>query len=58
MAAFLPKAGSAFAADGVDIVSLGSLDGIQDGNLSANPAGNDLGVRFIIPQHGDRWHFR
>ncbi len=21
-------------------------------------AGNDLGVRFIVPQQGDRWHFR
>jgi 3',5'-cyclic-nucleotide phosphodiesterase len=21
-------------------------------------AGNDMGVRFIIPRQGDRWHFR
>ncbi len=36
-------AGSAFAADGFDVVSLGSLGGIQDGNLSAN----------LISLHGD-----
>ena len=21
-------------------------------------AGNDLGVRFVIPQQGSRWHFK
>jgi 3',5'-cyclic-nucleotide phosphodiesterase len=35
-AGVLPAAGQAVAADGFDIVSLGSLGGIQDGNLSAN----------------------
>lgn len=47
MATILPWAGSAFAADGFDVVSLGSLGGIQDGNLSANlirPHGDDRAV--------------
>lgn len=35
-AAMLALPGRAFAADGFDIVSLGSLGGIQDGNLSAH----------------------
>src|SRR5258708_36713171 len=35
-AAILFSAGHALAADGFDIVSLGALGGIQDGNLSAN----------------------
>ncbi|MFI4999784.1 MAG: MBL fold metallo-hydrolase [Reyranellales bacterium] len=35
MAAFLPIAGNAIAADGFDVVALGGLGGIQDGNLSA-----------------------
>jgi 3',5'-cyclic-nucleotide phosphodiesterase len=38
-----PLGGSAFAADGFDVVSLGSLGGILDGNLSAN----------LISPHGD-----
>jgi 3',5'-cyclic-nucleotide phosphodiesterase len=47
MATILPWAGSAFAADGFDVISLGSLGGIQDGNLSANlirPHGDDRAV--------------
>ncbi len=35
-AAIVPAAGGALAADGFDIVNLGALGGIQDGNLSAN----------------------
>jgi len=34
--AIVPAAGAARAADGFDIVGLGALGGIQDGNLSAN----------------------
>jgi 3',5'-cyclic-nucleotide phosphodiesterase len=47
MAAIVPLAGGAFAADGFDVVSLGSLGGIEDGNLSANlirPHGDDRAV--------------
>ena len=36
VAVIAPVAGDARAADGFDIVSLGALGGIQDGNLSAN----------------------
>ena len=43
VAAFLPMAHQATAADGFDIVTLGALGGIQDGNLSA----------YLIHPHGD-----
>jgi 3',5'-cyclic-nucleotide phosphodiesterase len=42
-AAFLPVAGPAAGADGFDIVTLGALGGIQDGNLSA----------YLIHPHSD-----
>ncbi len=41
--AILPGAGKAIAADGFDVVVLGGLGGIQDGNLTA----------FLIHPHGD-----
>src|SRR6266542_3743743 len=47
MAAFLPGAPKAIAADGFDLVVLGALGGIQDGNLSASlihPHGDNRGV--------------
>ncbi len=43
MAAFLPVASDAAAADGFDVVALGALGGIQDGNLTA----------FLIRPHDD-----
>src|SRR5207253_275155 len=49
MATILPDAGNAGAADGFDIVSLGALGGIQDGNLSAylvHPHDDDRAVTF------------
>jgi 3',5'-cyclic-nucleotide phosphodiesterase len=45
--AFLPGAHQAIAADGFDLVVLGALGGIQDGNLSASlihPHGDDRAV--------------
>lgn len=48
-AALLPVARNAVAADGFDIVSLGALGGIQDGNLSAylvHPHDDDRAVTF------------
>jgi 3',5'-cyclic-nucleotide phosphodiesterase len=45
--AFLPGAHRAIAADGFDLVVLGALGGIQDGNLSASlihPHGDDRAV--------------
>jgi 3',5'-cyclic-nucleotide phosphodiesterase len=47
VAAFLPGARQAIAADGFDLVVLGGLGGIQDGNLSAwliHPHGDDRAV--------------
>jgi 3',5'-cyclic-nucleotide phosphodiesterase len=47
LAALLPGAHRAIAADGFDLVVLGSLGGIQDGNLSASlihPHGDDRAV--------------
>ena len=47
VAAFLPGAPPAVAADGFDLVVLGALGGIQDGNLSAtlvHPHGDDRAV--------------
>lgn len=41
--AFLPELPKASAADGFDVVVLGGLGGIQDGNLSS----------FLIHPHGD-----
>ena len=43
VAAFLPGAPPAIAADGFDLVALGALGGIEDGNLSA----------WLIHPHGD-----
>ncbi len=43
VAAFLPGARPAIAADGFDLVALGALGGIEDGNLSA----------WLIHPHGD-----
>lgn len=43
VAAFLPAANRAMAADGFDLVALGALGGIEDGNLSA----------WLIHPHGD-----
>ena len=43
----LRRAGSSIAADGFDLVVLGALGGIQDGNLSASlihPHGDNRGV--------------
>jgi len=48
-AALLPFGHEGFAADGFDIVSLGALGGIQDGNLSAylvHPHDDDRAVTF------------
>src|SRR3954469_16297178 len=48
-AALLPVGRAGFAADGFDIVSLGALGGIQDGNLSAwlvHPHDDDRAVTF------------
>src|SRR5215218_8680022 len=48
-AALLPAARTGYAADGFDIVSLGALGGIQDGNLSAwlvHPHDDDRAVTF------------
>src|ERR1700682_5506608 len=45
--AFLPVAHQAIAADGFDLVVLGALGGIEDGNLSASlihPHGDDRAV--------------
>src|SRR5262245_2242983 len=42
-ALFLPPAAPAVAADGFDLVVLGALGGIQDGNLSA----------MLVHPHGD-----
>src|SRR5262245_40517977 len=47
MAAVVPDAPKAIAADGFDLVVLGALGGIQDGNLSASlihPHGDNRGV--------------
>ncbi len=47
MAAAVPDAPKAIAADGFDLVVLGALGGIQDGNLSASlihPHGDNRGV--------------
>ena len=47
MAAFQPAARQAIAADGFDLVVLGALGGIEDGNLSASlihPHGDDRAV--------------
>ena len=47
VAAFLPGVPEAIAADGFDLVVLGALGGIQDGNLSASlihPHGDNRGV--------------
>ena len=43
VSAFVPAAGPALAADGFDVVALGALGGIQDGNLSA----------YLIHPHDD-----
>ena len=48
-AALLPVGRAGLAADGFDIVSLGALGGIQDGNLSAylvHPHDDDRAVTF------------
>jgi 3',5'-cyclic-nucleotide phosphodiesterase len=48
-AALLPLGREGLAADGFDIVSLGALGGIEDGNLSAwlvHPHGDDRAVTF------------
>jgi 3',5'-cyclic-nucleotide phosphodiesterase len=48
-AALLPLGREGFAADGFDVVSLGALGGIEDGNLSAwlvHPHGDDRAVTF------------
>ena len=44
----------------VDDQGVDSLTGEQPQKkmLEELTAGNDLGVRFVIPQQGDRWHFK
>jgi len=53
LAAGLVLATEAHAADGFDVVALGALGGIQDGNLSAylvHPHDDDRAVTFARPR--------